>query len=120
VVLIGGLPLVGAATGNPAPQTLPPGATAAMVAAGKTVFDGPGACYTCHGQGGVGTGLAPNLTDATWLHSDGSFPAIEKTVNEGVAAPKAAIIPMLPKGGAQINAEQVKAVAAYVWTLSHK
>lgn len=124
VVLLGGLPLVGAGplanNGEPARQTLPAGVTAAMVTTGKALFEKEAACYTCHGEAGVGTGLAPNLADDVWLHSDGSYPAIVKQITEGVTAPKESMIPMLPKGGTQITDEQTAAVAAYVWTLSHK
>ena len=120
VILLGGLPLLGAAKGGPAPQTLPQGVTAAMITAGHGVFDGAGGCYTCHGKGGVGTGLAPNLTDDKWLHSDGSYPAIVNQIKIGVPKPKEAMIPMLPKGGSQINDAQIGEVAAYVWSLSHK
>lgn len=120
VVLLGGLPLVGAISTDPAPQTLPAGVTAAMIATGKTVFDGAGACYTCHGPAGAGTGLAPSLSDAKWLHNDGSYEAIVKLVTAGVPAPKESMIPMLAKGGSQITEDQVKAVSAYVWSISHK
>lgn len=119
VVLLGGLPFLGAVEKVSA-QTLPAGVTAAMVTSGKTVFDGPGACYTCHGPAGAGTGLAPNLADAKWLHSDGSYEGVLKTVTAGVPKPKESMIPMLPKGGTQITEEQVKAVTAYIWSLSHK
>ncbi len=120
VVLLGGLPFVGAVGTNPAPQTLPAGVTAAMITTGKTVYDGAGACYTCHGPAGAGTGLAPSLADAKWLHSDGSYAAIVKAVTAGVPAPKESMIPMLAKGGSQITADQINAVSAYVWSLSHK
>ena len=101
-------------------QPLPTGVTAAMVETGKGLYHGAALCANCHGQNGEGSGIAPNLADKTWLHSDGSFAAIEKQVTDGVPAPKESMIPMLPKGGSGITAEQVKAVAAYVWTLSNK
>ena len=118
VVLLGGLPLV--AAGGDAPQTLPQGVTQAMITSGQAVFDGPGACYTCHGKGGAGSGLAPALNDAKWLHSDGSYTAIVNQVKTGVPKPKESMIPMLPKGGSQITDAQINEVAAYVWSLSHK
>jgi len=120
VILLGGWSLMGAA--GPlatAPQTLPDGVTAAMVTTGEALFAKEGACYTCHGPEGAGTGLAPNLADAVWLHSDGSFPAIVKQITDGVTQPKESMIPMLPKGGAQISDEQIAAIAAYVWSISH-
>jgi mono/diheme cytochrome c family protein len=92
---------------------------AADVAAGKTLFHAAALCSNCHGQNGEGSGIAPNLADKTWLHSDGSLAAIEKTINDGVPAPKESMIPMLAKGGSGITAAQAKQVAAYVYSLSH-
>jgi mono/diheme cytochrome c family protein len=124
VILLGGAPLLGTAgplahDRAPTFQALPEGVTAAMVTTGTELFDGVGVCYTCHGPDGAGTGLAPNLGDAVWLHSDGSYPALVKQIKEGVPQPKESIIPMLPMGGAQITDEQIAAIAAYVWSISH-
>ncbi len=102
--------------------SLPPGVTQAMVDEGKTLFHGAGICVTCHGQNGVGvTGLGPNLGDSEWLHSDGSYDAIVAQIHKGVptAESKSGIM-MPPKGGSAITDEQVKAVAAYVWSLRLK
>src|SRR5688572_5685164 len=92
---------------------------AAAIAAGKTLYHGAALCANCHGQNGEGSGIAPKLNDKVWLHSDGSLAAIEKTVTDGVPAPKESMIPMLAKGGSGITAAQVKEVAAYVWSLSN-
>lgn len=99
-------------------QELPEGVTAEMVQKGGEIFAGDGLCVTCHGEKGAGTPLAPKLDDDQWLHIDGSYAAILKLVTEGVAQPKESMVPMMPKGGSQIDEEQVKAVAAYVWKLS--
>jgi mono/diheme cytochrome c family protein len=96
---------------------LPDGVTQAMIDEGKTIFLGSGLCLTCHGQDGIGTPVGPNLTDTTWLHVDGSYDAIINLINTGVAQPREAMVPMLAKGGSEITAEQVRAVAAYVWSL---
>lgn len=98
---------------------LPQGVTAEMVAQGKTVFDGPGICFTCHMPGGVGGPLAPNLTDDEWINIDGSYEAIVQLVTTGVPEPQQHPGLMLPKGGSSISDADVRAVAAYVWTLSH-
>ena len=98
---------------------LPEGVTPAMVAEGHEIFMGSGICYTCHMEGGVGGPLAPNLTDSVWINIDGSYPSIVNTVTTGVPEPKEHPGIMLPKGGTNITDEQVRAVAAYVWTLSH-
>jgi mono/diheme cytochrome c family protein len=41
-------------------------------------------------------------------------------VTNGVPQPKEHPAPMPPKGGAQLSDDQVKAVAAYVYSLGHK
>jgi mono/diheme cytochrome c family protein len=98
--------------------------TAEMVALGSEVFHGRAAnavCYTCHGidaTGGPG-GLGPNLTDSQWLHNDGSYGAIIETIRTGVAQPMEAPAPMPPMGGASLSDEQLRAVAAYVYSLTH-
>ena len=59
------------------------------------------------------------LTGNKWLWSDGSYAGIAKTITEGVPQPKEYRSPMPPMGGAQLTADQVSALAAYVWSLSH-
>jgi glucose/arabinose dehydrogenase/cytochrome c5 len=100
---------------------VPSGATADMVALGNRIYHGQvggASCTGCHGAGGTGTPLGPDLTDKTWLWSDGSYPAIAKTITDGVMQPKQYRSPMPPMGGAQLTDEQVQALAAYVWGLS--
>jgi mono/diheme cytochrome c family protein len=98
---------------------LPAGVTAEMVAEGNTLFHGAGICLTCHGQNGTGvTGLGPALNDAEWLHSDGSYQAIVNQIMTGVTATESKSgVAMPAKGGSAITDEQVKAVAAYVYSL---
>lgn len=102
------------------PAQLPAGVTQAMVDEGKTVFAGAGICATCHGQNGVGvTGLGPALNDPTWLHSDGSYDAIVAQIMKGVSAGESTTgVAMPAKGGSAINDAQVRAVAAYVYSIS--
>lgn len=118
---------MGSMTGQPADTTPPPkvGAAAAtapecpkisqaLVDLGRRIFTGSGNCYACHGSNAHGTALAPNLADTTWLDIDGSYAAIAGLVRTGVPHPKKHPAPMPPMGGAQLSAEQVCAVAAYV------
>jgi glucose/arabinose dehydrogenase/mono/diheme cytochrome c family protein len=108
-----------AAEGLPVPQ----GATRAMVALGERVYRGEvggATCAGCHGVNAAGTPLGPDLTDSHWIWSDGSYPAIAKTIAAGVPQPKQYRSAMPPMGGAQLTPEQVSAVAAYVWALSHR
>jgi mono/diheme cytochrome c family protein len=97
---------------------LPEGVTAAMVTQGEALFSGLGLCFSCHMAGGVGSPAAPDLTDDVWLNIDGSYESIVQNVITGVPAPKEFPAPMLPKGGSAISDEEVRAVAAYAWTLS--
>jgi mono/diheme cytochrome c family protein len=104
-------PTVGAAAAA-APEC--PKITQALVDLGHRVFTGSGNCYACHGSNAHGTALAPNLADTTWLDIDGSYAAIAGLVRTGVPHPKKHPAPMPAMGGAQLSAEQVCAVAAYV------
>ena len=99
--------------------TAPAGATAADVEAGKTIFSSTGNCFTCHGPGGTGTAMAPALNDAKWLHIDGGFAGIQGIVKKGVPTPKEHPAAMPAMGGAQLTDQQIKEVAAYVYSLSH-
>jgi mono/diheme cytochrome c family protein len=89
------------------------------VEAGTSIFSSTGNCFTCHGQAGAGTGLAPALNDAKWINIDGSYASIQQIVTSGVPAPKEHAAPMPAKGGAALTDQQVKQVSAYVYSLSH-
>lgn len=112
-----------AVTQGPPPGTPPAGATVAMLTLGDSIFHGQaagGLCYTCHGMDAKGGPLAPSLVDTTWISGDGSYAFIQKRVTEGMATPTAPYVaPMMPMGGAQLTPDQVKAVAAYVYSISH-
>src|SRR6266404_3617765 len=101
---------------------VPQGATREMVALGQRIYRGQvggAACTGCHGENGEGTPLGPDLTGKKWLWSDGSYAGIKKTITAGVSQPKQYRSPMPPMGGAQLTPEQVSALAAYVWSISH-
>jgi cbb3-type cytochrome c oxidase subunit III len=102
------------------PGAVPAGVTPAAIAQGASIFHTAGNCYACHGSKGEGV-VGPSLTDAQWIHGDGSYDMIVATVTKGIPKEEAkGGVPMPPKGGSTITDEQVKAVAAYVWSLSHK
>ncbi|MGD8277482.1 MAG: c-type cytochrome [Gemmatimonadota bacterium] len=99
---------------------LPEGVTPEMIAEGKTIFEDPalGMCSTCHGVDAKGTTLAPDLTDEEWLHVTGrNYDEIVNLIMTGVPQPTQHPSPMPPKGGSSITDDQVRAVAAYVWSL---
>jgi glucose/arabinose dehydrogenase/mono/diheme cytochrome c family protein len=102
---------------------VPAGATHEMVALGDRIYHGEvgGApCAACHGATGGGTPLGSDLTKKEWLWSDGSWMGLAKTIADGIPIPKHYRSPMPAMGGAQLTSEQVDAVAAYVWALSHR
>jgi glucose/arabinose dehydrogenase/mono/diheme cytochrome c family protein len=102
---------------------VPEGATREKVLLGQRIYRGQvggAACTGCHGDGGEGTPLGPALTGKKWLWSDGSYAGIAKTITDGVSQPKQYRSPMPPMGGAQLTPDQVSALAAYVWALSHR
>lgn len=99
--------------------------TPVNVALGDSLFN-TGGCQRCHGKGGVGAANAPALDGKKWLQlQKGSYEEIVKIITDGV--PQASIkdpshkFAMRARGGPMnLSDAQVQAVAAYVWTLSHK
>jgi mono/diheme cytochrome c family protein len=105
---------------RPALAQAPAAVTPALIAQGDSIFHSKGNCYACHGANAQGA-VGPNLTDAEWIHSDGSYDAIVKQVTTGVPQNESKSgIMMPPKGGSSITDDEVNAVAAYVYSLSHK
>lgn len=90
-------------------------ADTASAARGREIYEGRGGCYDCHGadaHGDPGIG-APNLTDTIWLYGDGSRASIEVSIERGRHG-------VCPGGARQLSAFQSRAVALYVYSLSHK
>ena len=111
----------------PAPSAAmgrPSSVTPQMIAAGDSLFNAPHSCNGCHGKGGLDGRNGPNLTTGKYEHVDGSYASIVKIVTDGI--PKAEIkhpehrFPMRPRGGHHYTDEQIRNLAAYVWTLGHK
>ena len=105
-------------------QTLPtpPGATPEQVALGGRIFRGEvanGACAGCHGSDAGGSPVGPPLNTGHWLWSDGSLGQSRTIIEEGVAKPKRYQGVMPPMGGSPLTKEQLAAVSAYVWAISH-
>lgn len=100
------------------PAIFPAGVTLEMAQEGQDIFHGAGICNTCHLEGGAGGPLAPNLTDDVWLNIDGGYDGIVSIVEAGVPQPVEHPGMMLPRAGAALTDEQVRSVAAYVFTLS--
>lgn len=103
----------------------PAEATPAAIALGDSLFN-TGGCKNCHGEKGVGATNAPALNDAEWVQlKSGSFDEIVGIIVSGVPVEKitdkSRTRAMGARGGRMnLTDDQIKAVAAYVYSLSHK
>lgn len=109
--------LIAAAAPCGAQTPSPDAAAPALIARGDTVYHGSGNCYACHGSKAEGL-VGPNLTDAEWIHSKGTYEELVAQIKQGISKEQSKSgIPMPAKGGATISDEDVNAVAAYVVSL---
>lgn len=79
------------------------------VAQGRTLFNAN--CASCHSANGGG-GIGPNLTDSAWIHG-GAPDQIYRTITTGVTNKG------MPAWGAQLGADRVQAITAFVLTLKN-
>ena len=113
--------------GTAAPQVSdgesPEAPTAKVIAAGYDIYQAAGSCRSCHGELGRGGVGGPSLRDGEWLHIDPEMEQIAKLIARGVAEEeiKARRRPwaMDPNGGADLTPQDLEAVTAFVWALSH-
>jgi len=108
--------------GAAANGAVPAGATPETVALGKQIYLGQvggAGCTGCHGMSAEGSTLGPPLTTNKWLWGDGSYASIRKIIVSGVSQPKKYRNIMPPLGGAQLTRDQISALSAYVYSLSH-
>ena len=104
---------------------LPAGVTTALITQGDSLFHAA-SCVRCHGADAKGAQNGPSLMGPTFMHVNGTYEDFVRLIMSGVPADsikdKAHRFAMRPKGGGQtpLTDDQVKAVAAYVYSLSHK
>lgn len=97
-------------------RPLPSGVTPKTAAQGRKLY--PATCSVCHGPQAEGTQLGPNLRDAEWLAGSGQLPEIEQVIRDGVPEPQEFPVPMPPHGGGAYSADELRALAAYVYSIS--
>lgn len=105
-------------------NALPAGVSDALIATGERLFNG-GACTRCHGASGIGGQNGPSLVSGPWLHASPNVADIARVITAGV--PKEQLrdqtrrFAMNPRGGPMaLNDDQVRALAAYVWSISRR
>lgn len=104
---------------------MPGGVTTAMISEGDSLFH-KASCVRCHGADAKGAQNGPSLMGPTFMHVNGTYDDFVRLIMSGVPADsikdKSHRFAMRPKGGGQtpLTDDQVKAVAAYVYSLSHK
>ena len=110
-----------------APTAASAAVTPALITLGDSIYHAA-TCTRCHGPDAKGRQNGPNLTGPTFLHikGTGSYQDFVNIIMSGVPADSikdtSHRLPMRAKGGGQtpLTDDQVKAVAAYVYSLSHK
>jgi mono/diheme cytochrome c family protein len=104
---------------GPPPGALPEGITAEQAEEGRRTYRL--LCVTCHGGDGEGTQLGPSLVDGEWrLAEGGAFPAVVEVVRAGVDPPEEYPVPMPGAEELQLSEEEVRAVAAYAYSLGRR
>jgi mono/diheme cytochrome c family protein len=106
------------------PATLPPlpaGVTQDLIRQGDALFHDTGGCYTCHGAEANGMpDKGSGLTLGVNFQQD-NFPALDSTITLGIPEPVTRTTIAMPARGlsGNMNPQQVQALAAYVWAISH-
>lgn len=95
-----------------------------MVAEGDSIFN-KGTCQRCHGIGGHGGPNGPDLTRGQFDHTTGSVDDIVRLIRAGVPLSEiknpAHKLQMNPLGGLRgVSDVQLRSVAAYVYSISHR
>jgi mono/diheme cytochrome c family protein len=107
------------------PTRLDAGITPQLIARGDTVFH-TSSCTECHGQRAKGTPHGPDLTSGRYVQTSGSYQEIVKIITTGVPVDSIADPsfpePMPPRGGGTppLSDDQIRSLAAYVYSLGHR
>jgi mono/diheme cytochrome c family protein len=110
-------PAAAAAGAQVVAASLPEGVTQEMVDVGQRLYGT--VCVACHGAAGTGSAAGPSLNDGQWIHISGSYDEILNIIHVGVPRPAQFAGAMPPKGGGNFDEAQMRALAAYVYALSH-
>jgi mono/diheme cytochrome c family protein len=110
----------GPAAAQVPPQPRPAGVTDSAIAWGRALFHGSANCSACHGREASGSDVAPPLTGALWLHGPGTYEWLVEQIKSGIPAHHSMSGLAMPmRGWSTMNDDDVRAVAAYVWSITH-
>ncbi len=102
-------------------DVFPPGVSDSLIERGRRVYVGPAKCASCHGDDARGTDVAPDLTDRRWRRGRGTFAEILDRIRSGVPRSQSRSGVPMPMGGwAEVSEGDLRAVAAYVWSLRRR
>ena len=106
--------------GQVTPRDRPDGVTDSAIAWGRALFEGAANCGRCHGRDGRGTEYGPDLADAIWWHGPGTYEWLVQEVTHGIPEQLTVTGDAMPaRGFAPMPEADARAVAAYVWAISH-
>src|SRR5512140_372095 len=119
-VLLGSVVLATPVSGQVTPRERPAEITDSAIAWGKALFQGSANCSRCHGKDGRGTEYGPDLADVIWWHGPGTYEWLVGEVTHGIPENLTVTGGIMPaRGTVPMNELDVRAVAAYVWAISH-
>ncbi len=103
-----------------AAQERPATVTDSLVEIGSMIFHDRGGCADCHGGRGSGSELGPSLRDSQWMSGSGTYGEILEAVLHGKPRSETESgEPMPMRGVSELRDNDVRAVVAYVWAISH-
>jgi mono/diheme cytochrome c family protein len=101
-------------------QDRPAAVTDSIVEVGSMIFHDRGGCADCHGRRGEGAAAGPSLRDGEWKSGSGTYEEILEQVVHGKPRTETETgEPMPMRGVSELSDSDVRAVAAYVWAISH-
>lgn len=110
----------GSAAAQVSPRPRPEGVTDSSIAWGRQLFHGSANCASCHGLEARGTDEGPALSGALWLHGPGTYEWLVEQITQGISAHNTWTgKPMPMRGWSNMPDGDVRAVAAYVWSITH-
>jgi mono/diheme cytochrome c family protein len=114
--VITALTIAGVIGAPPLAAQLPASADTGQVAVGRTLFEGKGLCFSCHGKNGEGVlGPTTRLAGRKLVHTKVVAADVAALIKMGVdSAHSTSGNVMPPKGGSRLTDSEIDAVAAYV------